>query len=130
MIHLFINLLIYLQVNFGETSVDCYEIKRIPSVSSFSSYSRSSTSSSSSSSSSFTKTPKKNDKEISSNAYCRKNNNNEDDSHSNDENNEKYSHFRSDIKPGSSSVLLSDPSEFLCLDFTVDLDAASDRNGR
>ena len=49
---------------------------------------------------------------------------------SDDENNEKYSHFRSDIKPGSSSVLLSDPSEFLCLDFTVDLDAASDRNGR
>ena len=62
------------------------------------------------------------------------NSNNE--SYDKNENNKSYdknesqdSHLQSDSNLGSNSVLLSNPYEFLCLDFTVDLDVASDRNG-
>ena len=65
------------------------------------------------------------------NNYSRHNENYDKNENNNsyDRNTSQDSYLQSDSSLGSNSVLLSNPYEFLCMDFTVDLDVASDRNG-
>ena len=59
------------------------------------------------------------------------NSNNYDENESNNSmNRSQDSYLQSDSSVGSNSVSLSNPNDFLCMDFTVDLDVASDRKGK